>query len=236
MFVEANSFRRSDRAVGDIRRIVIHTAEIQERRDSAEDVAGFFSNPSTSTSAHACIDNNSVVECVKDKDVAFHALGDNDATLGYELSGFAGQSKAEWDDAYSKQVVERTARYTAGKAHLYGIPARWLTAGQERARESGFVTHAIVSQVFGEGIRSDPGRFFPYDLFMERVKVHMAKLQKVQFVLSDTTKLAELARSLPAQVGAEEADRLRTFLSNQNARILRDLKQDGRVILDRVKA
>ena len=237
-FVQANSFQNADRGVGDIRRIVIHTAEITETRDAAESIASFFSNPTTSVSAHACIDNDSIVECVRDEDIAFHALGDNNATLGYELSGFAGQTKAQWEDDYSDKVVERAARYCAEKAKKYGITTRWLTAGQERNRESGFVTHAIVSQVFGEGIRSDPGANFPYDRFMERVKFHIAASQKWQWTISDAVVggKGELARSAPTVIGAEERDRVDLFLHNHIDLIVKEGKDDGRVVLDRVKA
>jgi N-acetyl-anhydromuramyl-L-alanine amidase AmpD len=177
-FVEANSFRQANRT--SIDRIVIHTAQIQEHRDSAEDVASFFSNPSTNVSAHYCIDNNTIVQCVRDEDIAFHAFGDNDSTLGFELSGFAGQTHEQWRDPYSDMVVERAAKLAAEKCKKYGIPVRWLTPDQERRRRKGFVTHKIVSDVWGDSIRSDPGPHFPYGKFLNRVEFHLERLNKAK--------------------------------------------------------
>jgi hypothetical protein len=238
LFIQAKHFQQASRGVGDIRRIVIHTAEITEKPDSAENVAKFFAGGTVVASSHIVVDNNSIVECVRDEDIAFHAQGDNAATLGVELAAFAGQTKAQWEDDYSNMVVERAARWSAMKASKYGISARWLTAGQERNRESGFVTHAIVSQIFGEGTRSDPGANFPFDFFMQRVKFHMAKAELWQWTLSDavTGGVGELARSAPTSIGAQERDRLASFLANHLDLILREGKADGRVILDRVKA
>lgn len=176
MFVQASSFTNSNRGAGDIERIVWHTAEIQEHRDSAEDVAAFFAKPSTEVSAHATIDNTTIVECVRDADIAHHARGDNTDTLGYELSGFAKQTKADWHDAYSTRMLKRAAAYVAPKCVLHSIPPRWLTPDQERRRARGFVSHKVVSDVFGEGIRSDPGKFFPYAEFSEMVREEIAKL------------------------------------------------------------
>jgi N-acetyl-anhydromuramyl-L-alanine amidase AmpD len=163
--------------------------EIAEKDDTAERCANFFSNPSTQVSAHYCIDNNTVVQCVADKDVAFHAFGDNDRTLGFELAGFAGQTEAQWRDNYSDKVVENAAKLAAEKAKKYGIPARWLTPAEEKARKKGFVTHKVVSDVWGDGIRSDPGRHFPYGRFMNRVKFHMDQMGKVKrWTISYPTK------------------------------------------------
>lgn len=173
-FVRANSYRVASRGVNDVHRIVFHTAEIQEHRDSAEDVASYFSNPTTKVSAHACVDNDTLITCVWDKDVAFHAFGDNNNTLGLEMSGYAKQTAAQWNDAYSKAMLNRAAKWVADKATKYSIPVRWLTPAQERALAKGFVTHKIVSDVWGDGIRSDPGPNFPYEAFLKLVKENMA--------------------------------------------------------------
>lgn len=173
-FVQANSYRVASRGVNDIHRLVFHTAQIQEHRDSAEDVASYFSNRTTKVSAHACVDNDTLVTCVWDKDIAYHAFGDNNNTLGLEMSGYANQTAAQWNDAYSKAMLNRAAKWAAEKATKYSIPVRWLTPAQEKARLKGFVTHKIVSDVWGDGIRSDPGPNFPYESFLLLVKANMA--------------------------------------------------------------
>jgi N-acetyl-anhydromuramyl-L-alanine amidase AmpD len=178
-FVQANRFRSANRGADNIERIVVHTAEIAETRSSAEDVAAFFARSGTEVSAHITVDNNSTVRCVRDKDIAFHALGDNHQSLGAELSGRASQSFREWRDDYSKAVIENFAFVAAHWCHDYGIPMRWLTDDQLERRIRGFTTHDAVSRVFGDDIRDDPGRNFPFELCERRVEFYLAQLRKV---------------------------------------------------------
>ena len=54
--------------------LVIHTMESPEKPDTAESVANWFSGSTApQASAHYCIDGNSIVQCVHDDDVAWHA-------------------------------------------------------------------------------------------------------------------------------------------------------------------
>ncbi len=213
-FVQAKWFRDENRGAGDIHRLVAHSAEIQEHRDSAEDVANFFATTAKKVSAHACGDNTSIVTCVRDEDVAFHALGDNHHTLGFEFSGFAGQTRAQWRDRYSIDMLELAAPWWADKAAKNGIPVRWLTAEQEARRAKGFVTHKIVSDVHGEGTRSDPGPHFPYDEFLEMVRAHMpppSARRKFQLTTGEGAKLAVSIGVAPDR--AAQRERLAKFLS-----------------------
>jgi N-acetyl-anhydromuramyl-L-alanine amidase AmpD len=179
LFMQARHFREADRRTGDIDRLVWHTAEIQEHRDSAEDVARFFQTTKTPVSAHYTVDNNSVVQCVQLKDIAFHALGDNTASVGFELSGFAGQTHEQWGDDYSRAVIDNAAKTAAKLVAEHNIPVRWLTAAELKAGRRGLVTHKLVSDVFGDGIRSDPGTQFPYKLQLERIQHHVREAKKV---------------------------------------------------------
>lgn len=215
-FVQARHFANASRGVGDIHRLVVHTAEIQETRDSAEDVARFFATTSAKVSAHACGDNNTVVECVRDEDIAFHALGDNERTLGFEFSGFAGQSFAQWRDQYSTDMLLLAAKWFAAKATRYSIPLRWLTPEQERARAKGFVTHKVVSDVWGEGIRSDPGANFPFDSFLRMVAANMKPAAetwaRLKLLTGEGRELASSGRF--GEKPSTQAAKLAAFLSN----------------------
>jgi N-acetyl-anhydromuramyl-L-alanine amidase AmpD len=180
LFMQARHYREADRRTGDIDRLVWHTAEIQEHRDSAEDVARFFQTTSTPVSAHYTVDNNTVVQCVQLEDIAFHALGDNTATVGFELSGFAGQTHDQWRDDYSRAVIENAAKTAAKIVADHNIPVRWLTATELKLGRRGLVTHRLVSDVFGDGIRSDPGTQFPYKLQIARIVHHVKQAAKVK--------------------------------------------------------
>src|SRR4051812_38628397 len=85
-----------------MRVIVIHDMEFAERSDTAEVIAKDFANrpPSDKGSAHLCIDSNSIVQCVRDNDVAFAAPGCNNDGIQIELAGFGRQTRAEWLDTY----------------------------------------------------------------------------------------------------------------------------------------
>src|SRR6476469_11249703 len=85
--------------------IVIQTMESPEKPDTAESVAAWFAGSSApQASAHYCIDANSVVECVRDTDVAWHAPGANHNGIGLEHAGRAAQSAADWNDEYSTKL------------------------------------------------------------------------------------------------------------------------------------
>lgn len=232
-FVQAHSFTDASRDVGDIKRLVAHTAEIQETRDAAEDVAAFFAKPTTGVSAHKCVDNNTVVTCVFDEDIAHHAKGDNLNSIGYEMSGFAKQTKAQWLDEYSRNVIERTARNMALDCIAYNIPPRWLTEDQLRADMRGIVSHMLVSKVLGDGGRTDPGAEFPVQLLIAQIKDFITEFSlppRVKFQLG-TGEGQVLATSAPCAGTVEgRAARLERFISAQQIEAMvaefdRDKKQ-----------
>ena len=102
--------------------VVIHTMEIAERAGAAEICARWFENPASEVSAHYCVDADSIVQCVREEDIAWHARGGNANSIGIELAGYAGQRALGWNDAYSRAVVERASRLTADVCARYGIP------------------------------------------------------------------------------------------------------------------
>lgn len=228
-FVEANSFQNASRTKADIDRIVVHTAEIELSAGAAEAIAGFFSNPTTEVSAHKCSDSDSVVRCVRDEDIAFHAAGDNPNTLGIEICTRASTSKEKWARPEHQAALHVAARTCAEWAVLYDIPARWLTADQERNHERGFVTHKIVSDVFGEGIRSDPGAEFPYIKFMALVKQAMTEVRWELWAKKSKAANAPVARVAASTWvnGANSDAKFNDFYPQMKTRV-RELTEAGR--------
>ncbi len=111
-FVESpNRTRAPGRAIGVV---VIHTMEIAERPDAAEICARWFKTPVSRVSAHYCVDADSVIQCVREKDIAWHARGGNTNSIGVELAGFASQTRRDWADPYSAAVLDRAANLVAG--------------------------------------------------------------------------------------------------------------------------
>ena len=146
--------------------VVIHTMEIAERDGAAELCAHWFQNPESEVSAHYCVDADTIVQCVREDDIAWHARGGNATSIGIELAGYAGQRALGWSDAYSRAVVERAARLTADVCGRYGIPIRRLRAADLVAGKRGVTGHADVSSAFRKSDHWDPGPDFPWSRFL----------------------------------------------------------------------
>src|SRR5205809_2755015 len=114
-FIQARNFTATSGRSVDV--LVIHTMEAPETANTAENVAKWFAGSTApQASAHYCIDANSIVQCVQDDDVAWHAPGANSDGIGFEHAGFASQGRSDWNDAYSSAMLERSAGLVAAKA------------------------------------------------------------------------------------------------------------------------
>jgi N-acetyl-anhydromuramyl-L-alanine amidase AmpD len=174
-YVQARNYTRGRSNPIDL--IVIHTMESPEKPDTAESVAAWFAGSTApEASAHYCIDADSVVCCVKDTDVAWHAPGANHNGLGLEHAGRAAQTKADWSDDYSQQMLELSASLVAEKCAKYDIPVVWLHPAELRAGKRGITGHAQVSQAFKRSDHTDPGGSFPIQAYLASVRRHMGAI------------------------------------------------------------
>lgn len=193
-FIEAANYTKANRSKVDF--IVIHDEEFPEKPTSAEEVAQFFhnqpknpnsdssvNNPSGpgGSSAHYVVDNNSIVQCVKDEHVAWDAPPNTTKPhIGVEHSGFASQTKEQWLDAYGKDMLHRSAKLVAKKCVKYNIPVKKISATELKAGQRGICGHDDVSAAFGMSSHSDPGAHFPWNWYIERVR--RAKDEYVQYL------------------------------------------------------
>jgi N-acetyl-anhydromuramyl-L-alanine amidase AmpD len=167
-FVESpNVTRASGRPIDTV---VVHTMEIGERPDAAEICARWFASPASRVSAHYCVDAASVIQCVREEDVAWHARGGNSTSIGVELAGMAGQGARDWEDAYSTAVLERGADVVADVCRRHRIPVRHLSVAGLTAGRRGIVGHADVSEAFRKSDHWDPGPGFPWATFLGLVR------------------------------------------------------------------
>ena len=150
--------------------VVMHTMEIAERKDAAEICARWFKTPVSKVSAHYCVDADTVIQCVREKDIAWHARGGNTTSIGVELAGFASQTGRDWADRYSAAVLERAASLVADICRRRRIPVRWLLAYDLLAGLRGLTGHDEVSEAFKQSDHWDPGDGFPVEAFVDRVR------------------------------------------------------------------
>lgn len=162
--------------VGDGRRrvrvIVIHDMEAPEKGDTAENVARYFATTDTKASAHICVDNNSIVQCVKDNNIAYAAPGCNNDGIQIELAGYGRQTASEWLDAYSMALLDLAANAAAQYCCKFDIPPVHLTNEQLGAGARGLAGHVQVSQVYKKSDHTDPGPNFPWLYFINLVAAY----------------------------------------------------------------
>lgn len=154
--------------------VVIHAMEYPEKPDSAEWCARYFAGkegPAPRASAHACVDSDSIVQCVAWDQVAWHAPGANQWGIGIEHAGYARQTLADWQDAYSLQMLDLSAWLVAQLCVRFRIPVEFAVGADLRAGEPGITTHAEVTLAWPDkGTHTDPGRAFPMGDYLRQVR------------------------------------------------------------------
>ena len=153
--------------------IVVHTMEMDEKGETAENCAHWFQNPVAKVSAHYCVDNNSIVQCVRDQDVAWAAPGANSDGIHIEHAGRAAQTGRDWSDPYSVAMLQRSAALAAELCKKHKIPASWLVAADLKAGRRGITTHKAVTDAFKRGTHWDPGAGFPFEKYVAMVKANL---------------------------------------------------------------
>lgn len=145
--------------------------EASERTVTAENVAAWFAGPSAPVaSAHYGIDADSIVQCVREKDVAYHAPGSNHNGIALEHAGYAKPSAEDWADDYSETMLRRSAELAARLCRKYDVPITYLDATDVALGKRGITTHRAVSAAFKKSTHSDPGPHFPMAHYLELVR------------------------------------------------------------------
>lgn len=160
-----------------VRLIVIHDMEYPEKLTAAEDVAHYFATTPTHASAHVCVDADSIIQCVKDNDIAWAAPGANNDGIQVELAGYGRQTRDEWLDAYSTRLLHQAADAVAQYTLKYGVPPVRLTNEELRAGRAGIIGHHQASEVYRESDHTDPGVNFPWDVFIPLVVTRRGGLE-----------------------------------------------------------
>lgn len=152
--------------------IVIHTMEAPEKPKTAHNVAAWFaSKQGPQASAHYCVDDEEIIQCVLECDVAWHAPGVNNNGIGIEHAGFASQTPEQWDDDYSLAVLAKSAELSARLVRRFSIPIQKLSVSELANHGRGFVGHVDATNAFCNGHgHTDPGIHFPWDKYLDMVR------------------------------------------------------------------
>ena len=146
---------------GPVDQIVIHTTEA-----SAESALSWFGMPHGAagpTSAHYVVgQDGTVTQAVPDDRVAWHAgnRAINGRSIGIENEGHAADP-ATWTPA----LLDALAGLCAQLSNRYGVPVR-----HAEWNEPGFIGHVDVPNQD----HTDPGRFFDWAAFLNRVAARTA--------------------------------------------------------------
>jgi N-acetyl-anhydromuramyl-L-alanine amidase AmpD len=168
-FVQARNFTKAARTAVDL--VVIHTMEAPDKPTTAESVARWFATGDAKASAHYCVDSDSIVQCVREEDAAWHAPGANRNGIGIEHAGYASRSAANWMDSSTTAMLFRSAKLVARICRQYGIPIVRLTADDLRAKRRGLCGHVDVTDAFNGGKgHTDPGPNFPWEMYLSMIR------------------------------------------------------------------
>lgn len=167
-----------------IRLVVIHTPEVLEDFDgadnSAEAVAKYFSVIDRSASAHVCIDSDSTVQFLPPDHVAFHVRNYNSIGYGAEI-GWKATSWGKRPDLDEK-IIDRTAKFLAPLMMKWGVPATYITKEQVDKGLGGMTSHAQLDP----SRRTDPGTKFPWSDLIAAIRLEqmMEKLteEEIRFL------------------------------------------------------
>lgn len=154
--------------------VVIHTMECPENSSRAEWCATYLRDSNRTASAHFYLDDDSIVQGVDVKNVAWAAPGGNRQGIQLEHAGYAAQNPTQWDDDYSRRMLDLSARLTAWLCTTYNIPVTWVTAADLRKGARGITSHAEISKAFRLTDHTDPGVNFPIARYLELIRSHMA--------------------------------------------------------------
>lgn len=174
VFIQAKNFTPSHRPNPPypIELVIFHTMEAPEKPKTAFNVASWFAGPSApQASAHFCVDDTQVIQCVLECDVAWAAPGANNNGIHIEHAGYANQTPDQWADDYSKATLANSAKLAAQLCKRFNIPIIKLSVDDLKAGKRGFAGHVDVTNAFCNGRgHQDPGASMPWSDYIAQVQ------------------------------------------------------------------
>jgi N-acetyl-anhydromuramyl-L-alanine amidase AmpD len=178
--IRAKNYTNASRTSADIKHVFIHTMESPEGLTTAEDVSRWAAGSTApQASWHYAVDANTIVSCVEEEDVAWATPDGNHDGIQIELAGRAGQTAAQWADAFSRAELVLAAKLVADVCRRRALRAEHGTNFDLKANREGVYGHVQASQVWPVSSTGkkrthwDPGPDFPWDKFMKDVQAFL---------------------------------------------------------------
>jgi len=149
--------------------VVIHSLEAPAVDGMAYSLATGWIQTSQ-VSPHAITDPSETVDLLDDVTVGWHCGNGNQVSQGDEHTGYAAWTREQWLAPKAFAALRLGAKRVAARCKRYNIPIRWLSIQQIRNGEKGLCSHADIAVALGGSTHTDPGRGFPYDLFIKMVQ------------------------------------------------------------------
>lgn len=169
--------------------LVLHSGETPLRGGFAQSVTKWANVPLSlggpEASWHWFVDPLCIVSMVPPQYAAWHASEANPMSEGFEQSGYARFTRAEWLTPDGLKQIDILGWLMAERAKANGIPMVWLTTAQVTAITSGrdrvtkgFCTHRQIDPE----TRYDPGDGYPFDVLTAKVKHYLNPTKEVDVI------------------------------------------------------
>lgn len=180
-YLEARYWKRGVRRKN-VLWITLHCTDTSKRFDRAEKCAQYFHNmapdlPSSQwASTHYAVDQDSIMQMVREERIAYGAAGVNPLAVHIEHAGHDEQTREEWLDAQGLPMLDLSAQLVGEEiAPYWNVPICFVNAEGLLKNVPGITTHVEVNKAFGRGKHKDPGPGFPMDLYIERVQQYRVR-------------------------------------------------------------
>lgn len=163
---------RGKRNMANVKWVVMHTTE-NDATSKAINVVKWQESSKTG-SYNVVVDNSGTSVRHNDDNYTPWSVGDSRGDYeGLHLSMVARAAfrRDQWLQLH--KLIDESARIAAGWCREYGIPPVRLNDADIRANKKGFIDHAACSRLFGKTNHTDPGAYFPWDVFLKAVKRHL---------------------------------------------------------------
>jgi hypothetical protein len=164
---------------------VLHTSEGAELTGSAEALGTFLGTPGDRQSSgggrygasyHVIGDTDQVIPAVPYGTVAYSAGGGNAHGIHFVFPGKAGQTRDQWLDQNSSEMIWQCARWLIDVSRELLIPLVRIHPADLQAKRRGVCDHLAVSEAFNKSDHWDVGPHFPWDVLFGRVELLLEAL------------------------------------------------------------